>query len=260
MAQLEEQELILIFFIGSLGMMVMLMAIGFFIVSYNRKLLQMHRSKTQMEQEHSQKMIKAQLESQERERVRIAAELHDSLGSLLFSVKLNSSYIQRISNPNSDTDHIFNEMDNILDVSIETVRKISWELTPQAFNEAGLSNSLRRLCGRVNGKGKLIEFFNNGDVVWNDEKALNIYRIIQELLNNAIKHAEADKISVRLNWAIDTLEVCVEDNGTGFQLHEVREGVGWWNVTQRANQLNAKIYIGKPPIGKGSKITLTIPL
>ena len=89
---------------------------------------------------------------------------------------------------------------------------------------------------------------------------MNIYRIIQELVNNAIRHADADKISVALHWGIDTLEVWVEDNGKGFELPQVREGVGWWSITQRAHQLKAKINIGKPPIGTGSKITLMIPL
>jgi signal transduction histidine kinase len=151
-------------------------------------------------------------------------------------------------------------MTTILDQSIETVRRISWELTPQVFKEAGLSNTVRRLCERLNGKGQEIEFSNNSDVLWNNDSGLNAYRIVQELLNNAIKHSGADKIFVRLDWRMDTLEIQIEDNGKGFELENAREGVGWWNVTQRANQLKAKIHIGKPPMGTGSTITLTIPL
>lgn len=218
------------------------------------------QKRAQQELDYQTRMIKLQLESQEQERKRIGADLHDSLGSLLWGAKVNASLIQRTSSLNEDALTSYNELNQILEESIETVRRIAWELTPEAFHYSGLSDSVARLCKRLDGKGIQIIFNENESRLWNDDRALQAFRIIQELISNALKHSGASSLNISIKWLGQTAEIVVADNGTGFTNDQIQKGVGLWNIDQRTKQLNGKISIGLPPIGTGVEVKLEIPL
>ena len=209
---------------------------------------------------YQSQMIKLQLESQEQERKRIGADLHDSLGSLLWGAKVNVSFIQRAAQLDDNSKASYQELNQILDESIETVRRIAWELTPQAFHYAGLSASVSKLCERLDGKGIEIKFNEQNSRLWNDDRALQVFRIIQELISNAVKHSGASSLGVSMKWIEQELNINVADNGRGFKNEGEKKGVGLWNINQRVNQLNGKINIGNPPTGTGTEISLEIPL
>lgn len=212
------------------------------------------------ELDHQNNMIKLQLESQEQERKRIGADLHDSLGSLLWGAKVNASFIQKSIGMNESTTASYQELNQILDESIESVRRIAWELTPEAFHYSGLSASVTKLCDRLDGKGIKISFEEEGSRLWNDDRALQAFRVVQELVSNAVKHSGAASLSISMKWIEEKLKIIVTDNGTGFKSSEGQKGVGLWNVNQRVNQLKGKISIGHPPTGSGVEINLEIPL
>jgi len=212
------------------------------------------------EQEYAQNMIKAQLESQELERTRIGADLHDSLGSLLWGAKVNASFIHRSVDLTAQAQESYRELIQILDQSIDTMRRISWELTPEAFHHSGFSQSVNKLCDQLNGRGLEVRFVETGNQMWNDEDGIQAFRIVQELVSNAIKHSKASLLEVAIAWENNHVWVEVQDNGTGFKLNESRTGVGWWNIEQRAKRLKAEIVIGNPPMSGGSTISVNIPL
>lgn len=214
----------------------------------------------QQELDYQSRMIKLQLESQEQERKRIGADLHDSLGSLLWGAKVNVSLIQRSTPLGEDALTSYSELNQILEESIETVRRIAWELTPEAFHYSGLSDSVAKLCKRLDGKGIQIIFNEEDARLWNDDRALQVFRIIQELISNALKHSGASLLNISIKWLNQTVEIIVTDNGTGFKNEQKQKGVGLWNIDQRTKQLNGKIKIGLPPIGTGAEIKLEIPL
>jgi signal transduction histidine kinase len=141
------------------------------------------------------------------------------------------------------------------------VRRIVWELAPEGFQNAGLSESVHSLCRRIDGKGLVVEFSEDGNSRhWNDSRALAIFRIVQELMSNCIKHARANTMRVALHWTGDWLLIVVDDDGVGLVLQENRTGLGWWNIKQRARQLRADISIGYPPSNPGTSVTVKVPL
>jgi two-component system NarL family sensor kinase len=261
MAELSQNELIFILVSGSGAMLLLTGGIAIFIAVYQKRMLREQEKQKIREQEYNQRMIQAQLESQEAERKRIAADLHDSLGSLLWSAKLNSAFIERSVSLNSETSSSFQELHSSLDQSLDTVRRIVWELAPEGFQNAGLSESVHILCRRIDGKGLTVEFAEDGvSRHWNDSNALLTFRIIQELMSNCVKHAKANTLNVQLRWTEDRVTVAVSDDGVGLVLQEDRSGLGWWNIKQRARQLKADISIGHPPSKQGTSVVVKIPL
>ncbi|MCI0751415.1 MAG: histidine kinase [Flammeovirgaceae bacterium] len=255
-----QSSIVLVIVLGTIGMLLLIAGMSLFIVLYQKRMLKEKKKQAERELEYQSQMIQMQLESQEQERKRIGADLHDSLGSLLWGAKVNASFLQRsIELKNSALDS-YTELNYILDESINTVRRIAWDLTPDAFLYAGLSESVRKLCNQFDGKGIKIVFNEEGAEHWNDDRALQVFRIVQELVSNSLKHSQANLLHVSLSWQSGNLEVKLNDNGVGFKPDAGRNGVGLWNVEQRARQLQAKIHIGNPPICSGTEIVLQIPL
>jgi signal transduction histidine kinase len=261
MEGLSQGEVIYIIVLGSLGMLLLITGFAVFISMYQRRMLQEQEKRRIIELDYQQQMIQSQIDSQETERKRIAADLHDSIGSLLWAAKLNIAYLGRLSNFNGEMKDSYLETMKILDQSIDSVKRISWELTPEAFHHTGLSSSIMELCSRLDGKGQTISFKEKGDqLFWKDDRALMAFRIVQELLNNAVKHAKANSILVNLNWNSNRLLIEVQDDGIGFTLNDkIRNGVGWWNIMHRSKMIDAAIEV-KQNHQQGSSIELTVPL
>ncbi|HTH55288.1 MAG TPA: ATP-binding protein [Cyclobacteriaceae bacterium] len=260
MGQLQEQDIPTLVLLGSVGILLLVGGLGFFLLMYQKRMLKEKQERAMQELNYQNQMIKLQLESQEQERKRIGADLHDSLGSLLWGAKVNVSFIQKSVDQNNATLTSYQELNQILDESIETVRRIAWELTPQAFHYAGLSASVTKLCDRLDGKGIEISVKEENSQLWNDDRALQVFRIIQELISNAIKHSGASQLMVSMKWLNASLNIIVADNGTGLKSEVEKKGVGLWNINQRIKQLDGKISIGNPPTGTGLEISLEIPL
>jgi signal transduction histidine kinase len=239
-------------------MVLLVMAIGVFIVLYQRKRNDEFLSRIKRDQEYAEGMIQAQLESQERERQRMAADLHDSIGSLLWGAKLNASFLGRSNAYDKAQQESHLELMTALDQSLETVRRIAWELTPEAFQQAGFSASIQKLCSRLSKTTLVFTIEENEAFLWNDDRALSAFRIVQELVSNAIKHAHASAIHIALLYQTNSLQIKVSDNGTGFELDAQRTGVGWWNIQQRVRKLNGTITINRPLAG--SEIILKVSL
>lgn len=261
MAELPQREVIYIIVLGSLGMLIFVVGFAVFITIYQKRMLQEQEKRRLMDQDYQQRMIQSQIDSQEAERKRIAADLHDSIGSLLWAAKLNIGFLGRSLNLNGELKDSYNETMNILDQSIDSVKRISWDLTPEAFQHTGLSFSIKELCSRLDGKGISLMFQEIGTAFfWKDDRALMVFRIVQELLNNAVKHAKAKRIKVELNWNPETLIIEVSDDGVGFNPNTTgRNGLGWWNITHRSKKIGASVEVNEN-VKTGSLIELTIPL
>jgi signal transduction histidine kinase len=260
-AELPENEIIYIVVIGTIGMLSLTGGIAAFIAVYQKRMMQAQEKQRITEIEYHQKMIQSQIESQETERKRIAADLHDSIGSMLWATKLNVAFLGRSISLSGELKESYEETMKMLDQSIDSVKRISWELTPEAFQHSGLSSSIKEMCLRLNGKTQKFILEEHGEpIFWRDDRALMAFRIVQELVNNAVKHSKGDTIQVQTKWGSEELTIVVSDNGTGFTLtHDVRKGVGWWNITHRAGRINATVKI-LDGLQAGSSVELVIPL
>ena len=212
----------------------------------------------QMEVEYQQKMLQAELESQENERKRLAADLHDGIGAMLSTIRLKLGTLARMENvPTDDID----QTKAMLDDTITSVRRISRDLLPATLERFGLSHAVKELCGQCTQvSGLPISFLEKGTP---KEKKLTdqlmIFRIVQELINNAMKHAQPGTIEVVFDWE-KNFELTVKDDGSGFLIDHARQsgrGLGLFNLDSRARLLNAQLsFRANHPKGTVAKLEI----
>jgi signal transduction histidine kinase len=217
------------------------------------------RKINELESNRKIETISSMLQGQEVERERIARDLHDSLGGLLSTVKLHFDAIQA-KNPEITNQNEYNKAYNLLDEACDEVRTISNNMQPGALLKMGIVPAIKDLINRIESEETPhIEFIHYGSL--HDLATgvtLNIYRIVQELLYNCIKHAHAKEILIQLIRNDEDLEIMVEDDGQGYDPAEVRKGMGTENVAARVNFLKGEISVHSEK-GVGTTTTITIP-
>ncbi len=247
--------------VGTVVMLLLVSAIILFMVFYQKKMIQEQVKRQKLELEYQQKMMVAALDSQENERRRVAGDLHDSIGAMLSAIRLGLITVgKQMPNPSG-----INDAKEMLDETIGSVRRISRDLMPSTLEKFGLAHALKELCDRFQSTSQLpIQYQEQGEVqTINSKRELMIFRIVQELLNNAIKHAKASVILVTLQ-STDTFQVVVEDDGVGFDFDEQHsstkseKGLGLFNIENRARLLHATLEFDKER-KKGTRIILTVP-
>jgi len=251
----------LIFSLATVAMLVLAGFIILFVVFYQKKMIQEQLKRQQLELVYQQRMMEAMLDSEENERRRLAGDLHDSVGGMLSTIRVGLTTIaKQIPNP-----HSLEPSKQMLDDTITSVRRISLDLMPSTLEKFGLIPALKEICERFQSAAFIpVNFHESDDVKYIDRKReLKVFRIVQELLNNAIKHSQASAIEVSVSGK-EQLTIKVEDDGIGFDpalkdtIAQSGKGLGLYNMANRARLLNGHIEFDTP-VKKGSKITLTIP-
>lgn len=204
--------------------------------------------------------LEAVITGQEAERTRISTDLHDSLGGMLSALKLHYDALQ-VNHAELAHDQQYLQIMDLIDEACKDVRDISRNLKPVALEKLGMTAALKDLVNKYRVHGSLDISINTNQVdglLSNDAK-LHVYRIIQELLNNALKHAQATEIDVIVNRAEDELVIMVQDNGIGFAPEEVQMGLGLGNLRSRVNVLKGEMEIDTS-ISRGTSVTIRIPI
>jgi len=193
------------------------------------------------------KSINSFMSGQEKERNRIAAELHDRLGSLLSAVKLHFSSIEAdLDEKNVEERENFSFALNLLDNSVDEVRSISHNLSKGVLMQFGIAEAIRNLRDTINTAGKLqVKFIEAGPgFKLLPEHEVELFRVIQELITNAIKHSRADEIFVQLISDKEGLRVVVEDHGVGFNMKKIKnKGIGLLNLKSRVEKIGGEYNI-----------------
>lgn len=205
------------------------------------------------------KVTKALLEGEERERKRIAQDLHDGLGGMLSSVKINlSGWVA--GHPESPQDQGLQKIIDQLDGSVGELRRIARNMMPETLLKFGLETALKDLCEFYMREGLHIEFqhFNihtSLPLSWQ----INIYRIIQEVLSNAIRHANATNIILQCSQNEPVFFITIEDNGKGFDQVEPgnKNGLGLLNVKSRVDYMKGKMAISSAA-GEGTVVNIEL--
>lgn len=204
------------------------------------------------------------LEGQERERRKIARELHDGLGQMLTALKFNIQGIKPAVNP--EEQEYIDGIKNLLQDTILEVRRISFDLMPSVLSDFGLGAALLHLSERFSlslSSNVSIEFVGAKDIGRFEKNIeINTYRIIQEALNNAIKYSEATNIMLDLQFETGLIRFSVQDNGRGFTPQDKRKtdgsGRGMTNIRERVSLLNGNLIFNSI-IEEGTTITVEIP-
>ncbi|WP_292010703.1 histidine kinase [Chryseobacterium sp.] len=235
----------------------------FIVYKKNRKIseqkeINLQQKITDIKQKEELNLTKAIMESEERERERIARDLHDGLGGMLAGVKINLS---SWSLTHLDNDHQESLLRIIhqLDSSVNELRHIARNLMPEALLNSGLEAALEDLCEFYTRKDLHIDCQLIGiskELTLNIQ--MNIYRIIQELLANSVKHSEANTILLQCSQSNDNFMITIEDNGKGFREtdHIKTKSMGLHNLKNRVDYLKGQIEINSD--AEGTAITIEL--
>lgn len=205
------------------------------------------------------KRISALYDGQEFERHRISRDLHDGLAQQLIAIKMTLENL--ISRKELADENKINELKFQVNSSIDELRKISYNLAPAGLLDFSLEIALENLCRQIQKNTEIqIEFSAYGEFAYLDERTkIYLYRIVQEALNNAIKHAEATQIHVQLTDTQPNLVLMIEDNGKGFDYNSGNFGLGkgLFNMHERSVLLNGTFDVETFP-GEGTTIRLKV--
>jgi len=199
-------------------------------------------------------------DGQETERKRLSFELHDGLGQSLVALKYKLESLQKQSAESLKPE--LKELETSMAETIEEVRQMSFNLMPAILSELGLVLALKNLCQKMqNQTGQSFIFESDGAFgTFNEKQSTYLFRIVQEGLNNAVKHAGATLISVHLIEFPDFYMLIIEDNGRGFdyspQVYE--KGHGLYSIKERTDILKGKLIIQSTP-DEGTVIRVKIP-
>jgi signal transduction histidine kinase/predicted ATPase len=209
-------------------------------------------------QVQEQKKMEAVIESQEKERKRIAEELHDSVGQMLALVKLNLSGIEATEElSNHGNNQLIQQTSQLLDESIDEVRTISHNLMPPDLKNKTLTEIAENLLKR-NGLAYQFQTYGLADNL-SEAIKFTLYRVIQEIIHNIIKHASAKKIDMSITRTDDGINLMVEDDGIGFNTSLVNSGLGLKNIHSRVKLLNGYFDVDSS-MNRGTIYNITIPL
>lgn len=207
---------------------------------------------------------KAILEAEEKERRRIAQDLHDGVGQLLSAAKLNLSNLDsRLPSKSTEQETAMHNALSLLDDSAKEVRAVSHNMMPNTLIKFGLASAIREFITRLGTAPTLkadLEIVGLDDRLDNQVEAV-LYRVIQEIVNNIIKHAKASHISMQLVKHDTELNVMIEDNGVGFDASNIDDfgGLGLKGIKTRIELLEGSVHFDSAP-GRGTTVIIDVPV
>lgn len=205
------------------------------------------------------KSVDAMIEGQEKERLNIANELHDDLGSLMSTIKMHFESIKT-----DKSDEIYHKTNRLIENAYKKIRNISHAKNSGVMANKGLVKAVKDLANTISLSDKIIiEVHENvGDQRIANSIELTLFRIVQELINNTLKHAKAKQLDIYLTADKDNLNIMLEDDGIGFDVNTITKhnnGIGLLNIEKRIEQMDGKMIIESHQ-GKGTSVILDIPL
>ena len=263
--QIQEQQNKIRFqnflFIGIGGLVLLA---GLLVHSQSRRYKLRREAQLQTEIMKQQEMsVKAVMEAEENERQRIAKDLHDGVGQMMSAAKMNLSAIEselQFTDPTQQQS--FDKIIQLVDESCREVRTVSHIMMPNALLKNNLASAIREFVGKINNKHLNVHVYTEGlDERLDSNIETVLYRVIQECVNNAMKHAGATTLDISLIRDQEGISGTIEDNGKGFDTEEKasQEGIGLKNIITRIEYLKGTVDFDTAP-GRGTVIAFHVPL
>jgi signal transduction histidine kinase len=259
-----EQEIAGLLFGGIVVMLLLAAALVAFVLIYQKKLIGQQLALQTIQSAYQKELLVAAIQAEDRERERIGNDLHDELGSSLSMAKMLISQLAESASASAKEQEVIAIVEGILGDSLQNVRNISQSLHPAVLARFGLTKALQNLgfvCADAFANGIDIQVELEATLTQSQELAL--YRIVQEVVNNAMKHARASRLTVHLQQHSGGLILLITDDGCGFDYaaaqNSNRLGLGLKSIAARASLLDAALHLESAP-GRGTGVRVEMPL
>lgn len=244
---IPEKELVAIILYVSLFFIIVAVVLILFFYFSRKKIIQKELEKKDLVLQYQKEQLHAIIITQEEERKRIAQDLHDDISSKLNIVSLNSHLLTSPNLTEAETLEITDNIINLTTKALENSRKIAHNLLPPVFEKFGLNAGVEELCEEFE-SSKSVKVYYKNEIDFDEkdiDRHLHVFRILQELMNNSLRHGKATEIWIAFK-IIDEINTCnYEDNGKGFDAQNIenQKGLGMKNIDSRISFLNGTIKI-----------------
>lgn len=263
-AQLKQKNILNYYLIAGAAALLVILLLTYH--NYRNRQKWQQAKIDELETEKQLAATEAVLKGEEQERTRLAKDLHDGLGGMLSGIKFSLSNMKENLVMTPANAQSFERSIDMLDSSIREMRRVAHNMMPEILVKYGLDTALKEFCDEI-GRSGVIHINYQSVGVYNasipQSETVAIYRIIQELVNNTIKHAGAKNILVQLHQYEQEklLAVTVEDDGNGFDTNLLKQsgGMGWRNIQNRVEFLKGRVDIQSSP-GKGTSVMIEIKI
>ena len=255
----------LVLYFGTIGMLALTIGLIVFIIFHQRKVIRYQMRLQRMEQDQQKLLLNASIRLQEEERQRIAADLHDDAGPLLATARLYLNENLVNLDKTTQLQSIYNAK-QIIDDTIQLIRNISHSLMPPTLKNFGLESAVNDLFQKISGSGSMnaSSRFHDYRERLQAENELIIFRVIQELVNNILKHSNASFIHLTQNTSGDKFFIRLHHDGRGItqndfnKLNKSNVGLGLKNIQSRLKVLHGKIFFEKDMSQTYYKVTIEL--
>jgi signal transduction histidine kinase len=263
----DAEHLKLTLLIASIAMIMMAFFVISFVMYYQKKKFEEEKKLNEIEKNYNRLLLDTALNSEETERRRIAQDLHDDIGTMLSLTKLSLNQLSKIiAEDGSKEDQIMRKSQSLVEETILHVRRITRDLVPTTLERFGLAEAIEEFIHKLEENNQLtLSFRCNVDEFprLGQKTELTIYRIMQELVNNSIKHANGTKIDIDLQVNNKIIGLAVTDNGVGFDPDRIKEnnlaGLGLLGIESRLAIVDGHVTYERPK-GGGSSAFAQIPV
>jgi len=259
-AELKRKNIFNYFLIGCAFTLLLIVLLAY--RNYKQKRTLQDQRISELETEKQLTATEAVLKGEEQERTRLAKDLHDGLGGMLSGIKYSMNTMKGNLVMTPDNAQAFERSMDMLDSSIKEMRRVAHNMMPEALVKFGLDTALKDFCNDINQSGALkVNYQSIGleTATIDQTTGITIYRIVQELLNNTMKHAAAKNAIVQVSNTDGLVSVTVEDDGKGFDVKILNKakGIGWNNIQNRVEFLKGKLDVNTEP-GKGTSVHIEL--
>jgi signal transduction histidine kinase len=252
--QKDKLEIVLSVLFASTFVLLLMVALFMLFRIYLKRKNKLLLEKERMRSQFEQTLLQSKLEIQEQTFLDISKELHDNVGQVLSLIRLNVNTL----NAPGETEKI-TLIDELLGKALTDIRNLSHTLDADYIRKIGWSGLVQKLMTALQNTGKFTTHLQLDEhlPLLGTEKPIILFRMIQEVIHNVIKHAEANTIYLKAQKENDQLVITISDNGKGFSENQVAGGAGLQNLKNRAKMINAEVTINSRP-GMGTLVKISI--
>lgn len=243
--QTNQNEIIQALVFGLIFLVIISSGIILFFHYSRRKIIEKEKEKATLKINHQQKILQTSIAIQESERKRIAQDLHDAISAKLNVVSLTTNVLLANKNNTQKQQEALNHILNITTTTLESSRKIAHDLMPPILEKFGLKAALEELFEEFTKTTNVEIEHNVEELKLSETNQLHIFRILQELINNSIRHGKADELVVFIEQNAQGFVLQYQDNGVGFDTSDIskKSGIGLQNIKSRVKILNGLLHV-----------------